>query len=187
MPSGWRTAAERISHLRMIGRFIVGLAALFGAVVSSQFPEFSAQYRQRLGGALEELRVIVSEFEASAARSGLTRDDALARFGETGEPFLQEQGTSTGTAIRRFESLASQRERLETASPVMRPVVVLSGADRRVLEGAWQDYEPAVPVTPSGFVWAALGFFLAGGLVSLFRQVFGALGRRHHRREPDFG
>lgn len=167
----------------MIGRFIVGLAAFFGALVSSQFPEFSAQYRQRLGGALEELRVIVSEFDASATRSGLSRDDALARFGETGEPFLQEQGSSTGTTIRRFEHLASQRERLETASPVMRPVVVLSGPDRRVLEGAWQDYEPAVPVTPSGFVWAALGFFLAGGLVSLIRQVFRATRRRQVRRE----
>jgi hypothetical protein len=169
----------------MIGRFIVGLAALFGALISSQFPEFSAQYRQRLGGALEELRVIVSEFDASATRSGLSRDDALARFDETGEPFLQEQGSSAGTTIRRFENLASQRDRLETASPVMRPVVVLSGPDRRVLEGTWQDYEPAVPVTPSGFVWAALGFFLAGGLVSLIRQVFSAMRRRRaHREEP---
>ena len=50
---------------------------------------------------------------------------------------FRSRAASTGTTIRRFEHLANQRERLETASPVMRPVVVLSGPDRRVLEGAW--------------------------------------------------
>ena len=41
------------------------------------------------------------------------------------------------------------------------------------MRGAWTDYEPAVPVTAAGFVWAAIGFFLAGGLVSLIRQLAG--------------
>lgn len=170
----------------MLGRFIVGLAAFFGAIVSSQFPEFSAQYRQRLGGAMEELRAIVSEFDSSAARNGLSRDDALARYDKAGEPFLRDQGASATTTLRRFEHLASQRERLETTAPVMRPIVVLSGPDKRVIEGAWQDFEPAVPVTSAGFVWAALGFFIAGGLVSLVRQVFGAARKNRDRREPSF-
>lgn len=170
----------------MLGRFIVGLAAFFGAIVSSQFPEFSAQYRQRLGGAMEELRAIVADFDRSAARNGLSRDDALARYGAAGEPFLRDQGASANATLRRYEQLASQRERLQTTAPVMRPVVVLSGPDRRVMEGAWRDFEPAVPVTPAGFVWAALGFFIAGGLVSLVRQVFGATRRRRSRREPVF-
>jgi hypothetical protein len=54
-----------------------------------------------------------------------------------------------------------------------------------VLRGAWTDYEPAVPVNTEGFVWAALGFFLAGGLVSLIRQIGGIIRRRRqHRLAP---
>jgi hypothetical protein len=74
----------------------------------------------------------------------------------------------------RYEDLAEQKARLEAAPPLMRPVVVLSEPDTRVARAAWSDYEPAMPVSAAGFVWAAIGFFLAGGLISLVRQLFGA-------------
>ena len=51
-----------------------------------------------------------------------------------------------------------------------------------MLEGAWADFEPAVPVTASGFVWAAVGFFVLGGLVSLIRQSAGIARKRVRRR-----
>ena len=38
----------------------------------------------------------------------------------------------------------------------MRPVVILRNPDTRVARGAWQDYEPGLPTTPAGLVWAAL-------------------------------
>ena len=53
----------------------------------------------------------------------------------------------------------------------MRPLVVLSGPDEKVAEGAWADFEPAVPVTASGFAWAAIGFLVAGGIASVLRQA----------------
>ena len=58
--------------MRLLGRLIVIVAAALGGVGASQLPEFAQQYRQRLGGALEELTRIVAEFDASAARSQLT-------------------------------------------------------------------------------------------------------------------
>jgi len=43
----------------MIFNRIAFALALFAAVLGSQFPEFAQQYRQRLGGALDELDRIV--------------------------------------------------------------------------------------------------------------------------------
>ena len=168
--------------IRLLGRFLVVLAAAFGGVTSSQLPEFAQQYRQRLGGALEELRQVVTAFESDAARSSLTREEALETYGRSGEPFLRDQGASTRTTIERYEDLAEQRARFELTAPVMRPVVMLTDPDERVLRGVWTDYKPAVPVTTEGFVWAALGFFLAGGLVSLVRQIGGIIRRRRQQR-----
>jgi hypothetical protein len=169
--------------LRLLGRLTVGFAALFGALASSQLPEFAQQYRQRLGGALDEMRQVVLAFEADANRNELTRTEALDRYRGSDQPFLRDQGVTAERTISRYEDLAEQEARLEAAPPLMRPVVVLSEPDSRVVRAAWSDYEPAMPVTAAGFVWAAIGFFLAGGFVSLARQIFGAV-RKWRRPQP---
>jgi hypothetical protein len=174
--------------MRILGRFIVVLAAAFGGVAASQFPEFAQQYRQRLGGALEELTRIVAVFDADAARNRLTREEAVQTYVDAPDDFLRDQGASVRGTLSRQERLEEQKSRLESAPPVMRPVVVLSHPDERVMRGAWQDYEPAVPITPAGFIWAAIGFFVAGGLVSLIRQLAGiARKRRQKRAATDLG
>jgi hypothetical protein len=168
--------------LRWLGRLAVGVAAGLGALTASQLPEFAQQYRQRLGGAVDEMRQIVADFDADAARNQLTRTEALDRYRRVDEPFLREQGGSVAASIQRYETLAEQRARLESAPPLMRPIVILRNPDTRVVRGAWQDYEPALPTTPAGLVWAALGFFLLGGLVSLLRQLGGIARRRRSLR-----
>jgi hypothetical protein len=78
----------------------------------------------------------------------------------------------------RFEKLSEQRARFDSAPPLMRPIVVLGHPDTRVVRGAWGDYEPTVPVTTTGLIWAAIGFLLAGGIVSFVRQLAGIAWRR---------
>lgn len=141
-------------------RIVVLLVGVTGSLVASQAPEFAQQYRQRLGGALDELRQIVADFDADAAKNGLTRDTALATYGRSGEPFLRDRGVRMADVIRRFEALSAQKAALEAAPLVMRPIVVLRSPDPRVLAGARADFEPGVPVTAAGFVWAAIGFVL---------------------------
>jgi hypothetical protein len=46
---------------------------LIAGLLGSQGPEFSQQYRQRIGGALNELKRIVTEFDDEAAREGSER------------------------------------------------------------------------------------------------------------------
>ena len=168
--------------MRTLGRLFVVLVAAFGGLTASQLPEFSQQYRQRLGGALEELNRIVAEFDADAHRNRLTREEAVRTYTTSDEPFLRDQAVSVSATLSRQERLAEQRARLESAPPIMRPVVMLSHPDDAVMRGAWTDYEPAVPVTTAGFVWAAVGFFLFGGLVSLIRQLIGIARRRARAR-----
>src|SRR5690606_31307549 len=54
-----------------------GLALGFGF---AQFPQYAQQYEQRLGGAVDELRIIVDDFDRGAASFGLTREQALLRY-----------------------------------------------------------------------------------------------------------
>jgi hypothetical protein len=45
--------------------------AVRAGLIGSQAPEFEQPYRQRLGGALEELNRIVSEFDTEVQRHNL--------------------------------------------------------------------------------------------------------------------
>ena len=164
--------------MRALGRIVVLLFAALGGLVGSQFPDFAQQYRQRLGGALDEMKAVVADFDADARRNQLDRDTALKTYERSDQPFLRDRGTTMTGALARYDRLFRQKVRLEAAPPLMRPVVMLSGPDERVASGAWTDFEPGVPLTPAGLVWAGLGFFLLGGAVSLVRQLFGVARRR---------
>ena len=61
----------------MLARRLALAIALIAGLIGSQGPEFAQQYRQRIGGALDELRRIVAEFDAEAASEGLTPSEGV--------------------------------------------------------------------------------------------------------------
>ena len=157
-----------------LSRLFVTVLAALGGISASQFPEFAQQYRQRLGGGLDELRQVIADFDADAARNGLTRQEAISRYGESAERFFRDRGMSIQDVMKRLQRLEEQRQELETVPPFARPLVVLRRPDRRIAGRAWSDFEPAVPVTVSGLAWGGLGLIAGGGLAF----VLGRLSRR---------
>ena len=137
-------------------------AALAGGIGFSQAPEFAQQYRQRIGGAIEELQRVVAEFDRDAANNGMSREAALARHAGS-EPLFRDRGLSMEATIGRLELLSRQSRELATASPLAQPLVLFNGDDVLV-DGVWRDFEPAVPVTPPGLAWGTAGFFSAAAL-----------------------
>lgn len=158
-------------------RILAFVLIILCALSASQLPEFSQQYRQRLGGAVGELGAVVSRLDEDAAAEGLSRLQALRTYDESGEPFLMRRGLSIREALARFERLNAQLLRLESAGPLMRPFEVLRSPDARIARGALEAYEPAVPVTFDGAVYALIGA-LGGALLALLPLPL----RRRRRR-----
>ena len=71
-----------------LSRSFTGLVAAAGLASASQMPEFAQQYRQRLGGAVEELRVVVEDFDRDAQNSQMTRRQAIDSLNDTGDDKL---------------------------------------------------------------------------------------------------
>ena len=145
-------------------RLVAGIGGLGLAVTLSQFPEYAQQYTQRLGGAVDELRVITEEFDRSAASGGLDRVAALRRYESSNDAFLAERGISMAGTFQRYELLRNTLARIEGATPLERlqelPAYLDTDIGRRTLD----NYKPAVPVTMEGILWAG-GGFLVGFLV----------------------
>ena len=162
----------------MIGRVLAFSSAVLGGAGASQYPEYAQQYAQRLSGAVEELTRVTEDFDASAAASGLTRQQALDEL--SGTEFLDNRKEDMSRAFARHARLTVDLEALETAGPYARALQAWRLTDSDVARAAWEDFEPAVPVTAEGAVFAGGGLVLGwlswaviwGAIVGLFRRLF---------------
>lgn len=145
-------------------RIIAGAGGIGLALVLSQFPEYAQQYTQRLGGAVDELRIITTDFDNAALAEGLDRDQALERYAASSDSFLTGRGQSMAATYDRFEQLSQTLAEISNADPIARlkslPAYLDTDIGRRTLEA----YQPAVPVTMEGILYAGAGL-IAGYLV----------------------
>jgi hypothetical protein len=143
---------------------IASIAGLGLAVVLSQFPEYAQQYAQRLGGAVDELRVITEEFDRAAEAGGLDRVEALERYNASNDEFLAGRGTSMTATFQRFEQLSATLRQIEGAGAIERFQSLPAYLDSDIGQRTLAAYKPAVPVTIEGVLYAGFGF-IAGYLV----------------------
>ncbi|PWG15986.1 DUF2937 family protein [Salibaculum griseiflavum] len=151
----------------MIVRAAALAGGLAGAAGLSQYPEFTQQYTQHLAGQIEALSVVAADFDASAARSDLTRDEALAQM--TGTDFLQDRRADMTRAFARLYQLTSHHDALQAAGPLERLTMPHRMGDAATLRGTWAGFKPAVPLTLAGALSALVGFLV--GVLAL-RGVF---------------
>lgn len=162
------------------------IAGCVGAVIASQTPEFMQQYKQRLGGAIDELATVVRHFDDDATLAGMDRASAIERYTGSGDSFFVRRGTSMQTTINRWHNMSDHWRALTSSNVFARLPVFLSGADKELLRRTWNTYKPAIPTTLEGLAYSGVGFLIThtifGAFLSLFR------GRRYQhpapRREP---
>lgn len=163
-----------------------------GAAGLSQFPEFTQQYAQRLAGAVDELSLVVADFDKSASNAGLSREEALGTL--TGTDFLINRRTDMTRTFGRFDRLSADLAVLQDTGPFTRLIHAPRITDRDIASAAYDDYQPALPLTFEGASFAGIGFvgawFAFAGIFALFGRLFRRKAKQHtvsatHRDFPD--
>jgi Protein of unknown function (DUF2937) len=134
-----------------------GIAAVLGAAVFSQLPEFVQQYLQRLGG---------------------HRDEAL-RFLQV----LTTQGSEASAnllaiADARAAALTQALDAIAGATDLTRPLVFLRYIDPDIARTTLDVFRPAVPLTPAGLVYGGGGLIVGVVLLHLAAAPFTWFRRR---------
>ncbi|WP_029059492.1 DUF2937 family protein [Stappia stellulata] len=160
---------------------VLGVAVVSGAT-TSQLPEFAQQYRQRMGGAIDALSQVVSDFREDAARNGLSAQEAIERLSSAQDPLVALRGQRMEQSIDRLAVLTRQRAALQQAGPFARLGILASDIDPQLASATYDDFEPAVPVTMEGAVAAGGGFLAAVLGLGIAGRVSGRLTRRMRRR-----
>ena len=153
----------------MFVRRLAVAVALIAGVIGSQGPEFAEQYRQRMGGAVDELKRIVAQFDAAAAREGLTPPQAVGRLEQNAEPLAQEQGQDMVQTIARANRFEEELKEMQSAGPLKRIYVMAKDFDPEIAGHTLDNYEPAAPLSLEAVVaagLAAIGGWAATHLVA---------------------
>lgn len=140
----------------MFIRTFVIAASLCGAMAAAQFPAYSQQYMQRLGGAVDALALVIADFDASAASLGMTRQDALSQM--RGSPFIEARRTDMERTFARHARLSTDLAALEGHGPFMRAYHAAHFTDKDIATGAWEAFEPALPLSFASLLFALFGF-----------------------------
>jgi len=155
---------------------VLSLAALAG-IATSQLPEFAQQYRQRLGGAVDELARVVAVFDADAASQGVDRQTAIAELSANPGAIARDRARAITDDIVRLDRLTAQQQAFRDAGAGKRLVVLAENFDPELAARALDDFEPAVPATLEGVVAGGVGAVAVGCI------AFG-LGRLLRRKRP---
>ena len=146
----------------MIVRAITLAGGLAVGAGTSQFPEFSQQYAQRLGGAVDALSEVIADFDTSAVAEGLSRSEALVQM--TGADFIERRRTDMERIFDSHAILTEDLKLLAEAGPFMRAYYVARFTDGDVTSAAWDAFQPAVPLNLTGAIFASFGFLV--GLIT---------------------
>ncbi|MHA3914860.1 DUF2937 family protein [Halovulum sp. GXIMD14793] len=161
-------------------RVIALVIGLMGGAGAAQFPEFSQQYLQRLSGAVDELVLVIADFDRSATRAGMTREQALGEL--DGTQFLVFRNQDMNRTFERHKRLSAERTNLVNSTALSRLLAAPTVADQDIAERTWADFKPALPVTLEGATFGAVGFVVTFILSSMILSLFGRVlfGRRRH-------
>lgn len=145
------------------------VAGLF-AIALCQFPEFQQQYKQRLGGTLDELNRQVAALDIRAEDAGMKRYDYIRHFLDNSDMVIQSEGQSLSDMLGRRISVQNAIDEMDNARSYELLFTMLLRLDTATAGATLENYRPAIPITVSAFVHALFGFvfgYLLVGYLSL--------------------
>lgn len=162
--------------LRTLESLIDRALAIVGSITLVQFPQFYAQYLQRLGGHLNESRRIVFEYTKTATSFSLTLQEYIKTHLTSDNPVFQSTGTVIENTLARLADLENSFQALKTASLYNRWWVFLKHLDPAIFRQTCSEYTPGLPITFESLAYALAGLLIAWGLYqgikSLIKKLF---------------
>jgi len=152
--------------VRILDSLLDRIAAIGGALVFAQLPEFMVQYIQRLGGHVDELERIIVQYRQAAIESGTGVAAYIRLHLESKIPEFVKTGKIMGDNLERYEELRAAFDALVSSPPALRVCFFLRGINCDIAAETMRDFTPGLPLNMQGAVYGAAG--LAAGMFLYF-------------------
>ncbi|MFW6347757.1 MAG: DUF2937 family protein, partial [Cyclonatronaceae bacterium] len=134
--------------------------AVMGAMAAAQFPQFVQQYLQRLAGHAAEARRLLARYEQAAEDVGMGFEAYVQRFSNDPDSTIAGQGQIMTELSERAASLQEAVAALQNSHALNRPFVFLNHLDTEIAYQTLLIFQPGVPTTPEGGLYALTGIAL---------------------------
>jgi hypothetical protein len=159
--------------MRLLGALLDRIVLLLGVFAAACVPSFIVQYRQRVGGRLEQVLADLAPFQAIADRNHGGSIAALAQYHlQSTDPSFHQEGDALEAMLQSAQRLRSMLDGLDT-DLLHQSLYLLLHADPGLLRSTWASYRPAFTLDlPSALfalvcgvlVWALFVVLWQGGL-----------------------
>lgn len=151
-------------------------------IAAMQLPEFIHQYRQRLGGHLDEARNQLASYQLVAERNFDGNLQSLVeQYQASASSAFRDTGEIINELINRVNYLETLLTRLELSSLPEKIWLMSSHLDSEIAQGTMQNFIPGMPMN---FEAIACGLVVAIFVSILINGFFGLLFGTWRRRKP---
>ncbi|MCL6590722.1 MAG: DUF2937 family protein [Firmicutes bacterium] len=169
-------------------RFLEGLLErcliVAGAVIFAQFPQYFAQYMQRLGGHLEEARRAVDQYAQAAAGNQVSLQEYINIHLISGNKIFVSTGKLIQGFVDRLNYLENAFNSLQAATPWNRLWVFVRRMDPQIARQTWENFTPGIPATLEALGYALAGILLAWGIYQGLKSFIKLIFRKRTPAQP---
>lgn len=158
--------------------------AVIGALVCAQAPMFIQQYNQQLTGRVAELKLQMDAMANIATLSQKSVKQYIQRFIDSGDPDFMRQGDILLWTHERYDQLTNALNQLSGASMTSKPFVFLRDLNWEVARSTLSEFQPGIPFTAEGFIYALIGIGIGFGVFFLLITLLRFCCRPFVKRQP---
>lgn len=156
--------------LNSFGSLIDRIICVVVAVIFLQAPVLMNQYQNVLAGAQVEASRTYERLEEIALRFDQSVEDFLAELLADDNPKVVANAEADQEQVDRYRWYSEALTAFADANAFTRPMVFFQYLDPQLLDAVV--FQPGLPLTVEGFVYALLGIVLAMGVISLVKRLF---------------
>lgn len=176
-------ASERMKGIfgifGLVGNLVDRLLCVAGAIVLAQAPVYMAQYVDVLSGAKAESGIMYEELSGLAKSYNLDLETYLDKLAANPDPMVRDNVAVQQSAVARHEKYVAAFDAITGASIWTRPFRFMQHADPTISQAVV--FEPGLPLTMEGGVYALVGVVLIMLILGLIRRI----GRRMRKATKD--
>jgi hypothetical protein len=157
------------SFLKSIGTLTDRIVCLVCAVVLAQVPVYIAQYTDVLSGAHMEAKKVYDEVVEVANNYQLSVEQFLEEMGSNPDEKVRDMSGIQQNTVDRYLRYDKALTALTKGSLWLKPFALIRHFDPSVHEAMF--FEPNVPLTFEGAIYAFLGLLIALLLIGLVKRI----------------
>lgn len=155
-----------LAPVRFIDSILDRICAVLGALAMAQFPQYLAQYIQRLGGHVDEAARGMEKYREIAKDVGKTLYQYSQHLLNSKDPAVFKTGQKIAGDLERYDQLAAALKELQNAPAYKKLFVFIKDIDFDIARSTLSNFTPGLPVTLEGAAYAAVGIVI--GMILYF-------------------